>query len=95
MADGGAVTDALSGGLAGLAKTAGHEWPEVTCKAFDLSADLTDENKIAEMLVDELLVEGAQEVGFSTEGLQTLRLVEEALPGEKLDSPVDYGDVVF
>ena len=25
-----------SGGLAGLAKTAGHEWPEVHCKAIDL-----------------------------------------------------------
>ena len=94
LADGGAVTDALSGGLAGLAKTAGHEWPEVACKAFDLSAELTDVNKIAEMLVAELLVDGVQEVGFSTEGLQTLSLVEEALSGEKLDSPVDYGDVV-
>jgi acyl transferase domain-containing protein/NAD(P)-dependent dehydrogenase (short-subunit alcohol dehydrogenase family) len=95
MADGGAVTDALSGGLAGLAKTAGHEWPEVACKAFDLSADLTDVNKIAEMLVAELLVDGVQEIGFSTKGLQTLSLVEEALSGEKLDSPVDYGDVVL
>ncbi len=94
MADGGAVTDALSGGLAGLTKTAGHEWPEVACKAFDLSADLTDVNKIAEMLVAELLADGVQEVGFSTEGLQTLNLVEEALSGENLDSPVDYGDVV-
>ncbi len=65
MAEGGAVSDALSGGLAGLAKTAGHEWPEVACKAFDLSADLTDAKQTAEMLVAELLVDGAQEVGFS------------------------------
>ena len=94
LADGGAVTDALSGGLAGLAKTAGHEWPEVACKAFDLSAGLTDVNKSAEMLVAELLVDGVQEVGFSTQGLQMLSLVEEALSGEKLASPVEYGDVV-
>jgi len=94
MVDGGAIKDALSGGLAGLAKTAGHEWPEVACKAFDLSADLTDANKTAEMLVAELLVDGAQEVGFSSEGLHTLSLVEASLSGEPLDSPVSYGDVV-
>ena len=94
MAAGGAITDALSGGLAGLAKTAGHEWPEVACKAFDLSADITDTNKISEMLVAELLVDGTQEVGFSSEGLHTLALVEESLSGEPLASPVSYGDVV-
>ena len=26
----------VTGGLAGLAKTAGHVWPEVACKAIDL-----------------------------------------------------------
>ncbi|MDT8443757.1 MAG: SDR family NAD(P)-dependent oxidoreductase [Desulfuromonadales bacterium] len=91
---GGPVKDALSGGLAGLSKTAGHEWPEVTCRAFDLAADLDDADKTAEMLVAELLVEGEQEVGFSSEGLYTLSLVDESLAGEPLDSPVSYGDVV-
>ncbi len=91
---GGPVKDALSGGLAGLAKTAGHEWPEVACRAFDLAGDLLDADKTAEMLVAELLVDGAQEIGFSSEGLYGLRLVEESLPGEPLDSPVSYGDVV-
>ena len=37
-----APSDALSGGLAGLSKTASHEWPRVACKAVDLAADLTD-----------------------------------------------------
>ncbi len=37
MVDGGAVTDALSGGLAGLAKTAGHEWSEVARATFEYS----------------------------------------------------------
>ncbi len=32
--------DPTSGGLAGLAKTAGHEWPEVNCKAIDLDPSL-------------------------------------------------------
>jgi NAD(P)-dependent dehydrogenase (short-subunit alcohol dehydrogenase family) len=94
MASAGTVTDALSGGLAGLAKTAGHEWPDVTCKAFDLSADLTDVEKTAEMLLAELLLDGPQEVGFSNAGLKTLSLVEETLSGDPLDSPVGYGDVV-
>ncbi len=94
LSEGGPVQDALSGGLAGLAKTAGHEWPEVTCKAFDLSADLKDVDQVAERLVAELLVDGAQEVGFSNEGLHTLRLIDESLPGEPYESPVSYGDVV-
>ncbi|HSH12994.1 MAG TPA: phosphopantetheine-binding protein, partial [Desulfurivibrionaceae bacterium] len=62
---GGPIKDALSGGLAGLSKTAGHEWPEVTCRAFDLAAELNDPDKTAQMLVAELLADGEQEVGFT------------------------------
>jgi len=91
---GGPVKDVLSGGLAGLSKTAGLEWPDVTCKAFDLAADLDDADKTAEMLVGELLCDGEQEVGFSSQGMYTLCLVDESLTGEPLDSPVSYGDVV-
>jgi NAD(P)-dependent dehydrogenase (short-subunit alcohol dehydrogenase family) len=90
----GPVKDVLSGGLAGLVKTAGHEWPEVTCKAFDLSAETGNIDKTAERLVTELLVDGVQEVGFSNEGMFTLKLVDESLAGESLESPVSYGDVV-
>ena len=35
-----AGADPASGGLAGLAKTAGHEWPEVDCKAIDLDPSM-------------------------------------------------------
>ena len=28
---------AVTGGLAGLVKTAAHEWPEVACKAMDIA----------------------------------------------------------
>ena len=31
--------DAVTGGLAGLVKTASHEWPEVSCKSLDLPPD--------------------------------------------------------
>jgi acyl transferase domain-containing protein len=33
------VAGALTGALAGIAKTASHEWPEVHCKAFDVALD--------------------------------------------------------
>jgi acyl transferase domain-containing protein len=47
LPEGGPITDGLSGGLAGLAKTAGHEWADVNCKAFDLVADIDDINSTA------------------------------------------------
>ena len=37
LADLSTDADPTTGGLAGLAKTARHEWPEVYCKAIDLS----------------------------------------------------------
>ncbi len=94
LPEGGPVKDALSGGLAGLSKTAGHEWPEVSCRAFDLPAEPGDVDQVAATLVNELLIDGPQEIGFSAEGLCTLSLVDESLTGEPLDAPVSYGDVV-
>ncbi|MDH3998900.1 MAG: SDR family NAD(P)-dependent oxidoreductase, partial [Desulfuromonadales bacterium] len=85
--------DTFSGGLAGLSKTAGHEWPQVSCRAFDLGAKLSLEDQ-TEALVTEILNDGAQEVGITESGLYTLELVEEALSGETIESPVGYGDVV-
>ncbi|MBE0501713.1 MAG: SDR family NAD(P)-dependent oxidoreductase, partial [Desulfuromonadales bacterium] len=94
LAEGGAVKDPLSGGLAGLTKTAGHEWTDVSCKAFDLSADLKDPEQTAEMLVSELLIDGPQEIGFTKERNYSLELIDEPLTEEALNSPVGYGDVV-
>ncbi|MDF1580749.1 MAG: SDR family NAD(P)-dependent oxidoreductase [Desulfuromonadales bacterium] len=91
---GGPISDPVSGGLAGLAKTAGHEWPTVSCRAFDLATDLEDVEQTAHALLAELLVEGPQEVGFTPDGRITLSLTEESLAGETHDSPVSYGDVV-
>jgi NAD(P)-dependent dehydrogenase (short-subunit alcohol dehydrogenase family)/acyl carrier protein len=90
---GGPIADPLSGGLAGLAKTAGHEWQNVSCKAFDVANGL-DVNTAAAALVAELLVDDCQEIGITADGLFTLELVEEALTGEEVDAPVGYGDVV-
>jgi NAD(P)-dependent dehydrogenase (short-subunit alcohol dehydrogenase family)/acyl carrier protein len=59
--------DPTLGALAGLTKTASHEWPEVTCKAIDLGQGATPE-----MLVDELCCAGPIEVGIAETGRTTL-----------------------
>jgi acyl carrier protein/NAD(P)-dependent dehydrogenase (short-subunit alcohol dehydrogenase family) len=94
LSEGGPVGDVLSGGLAGLAKTAGHEWPDVSCRVFDLATDLADEARCVELMVAELLVDGPQEIGITDAGLNTLELVEQSLPHETDATPVNYGDVV-
>ena len=58
----------ISGGLAGILKTAGKEWPEVHCKAIDLAADWNDVPAAAEALANEISLEGPQEVGLSSDG---------------------------
>ena len=84
--------DHEAGALAGLAKTASHEWPEVRCKAIDLDPALEDP---AEALVDELLRAGPIEVGMSRDGRSTLGLA--ATPIEKGSgsaAPIGPGDVI-
>ncbi|HEX4612966.1 MAG TPA: SDR family NAD(P)-dependent oxidoreductase, partial [Urbifossiella sp.] len=56
--------DPVAGGLAGLAKTARHEWPEVACKAIDLDPGF-DGPAAAAALADEVLAAGPVEVGIT------------------------------
>ncbi len=71
--------DPVSGGLAGLLKTARHEWPEVHCKAIDLNPEVQQGPEVADAIVDEMFRAGPVEVGlfagerFSLE-LQTVPL---------------------
>jgi acyl carrier protein len=44
----------LDGALAGLAKTANHEWPEVQCRAIDLSPAFPSADEAADALLDEM-----------------------------------------
>ena len=71
----------VSGGLAGLAKTAGHEWPEVACKAIDIEPAFArgDVDRAAEAILDELLHRGPVETGLARDGRSTLELVPAAL----------------
>ncbi len=50
-------SDLLSGGLAGLSKTARHEWPDVHCKAMDIDAGDDNVEQIARAIADEMLLE--------------------------------------
>jgi len=81
----------LQGGLAGLAKTAAHEWPEVRCRAVDVSAAWSLE-AAARAVVSELSNPGPREVGLGPAGRVTLALrAEGALP---LAHRFDPGGVV-
>ena len=72
----GPSVDPTSGGLAGLAKTAGHEWPGVDCKAVDLGdGDRAGRNGPPAWIVEELLARGPAEVGLDREGRVTLEVV--------------------
>jgi acyl transferase domain-containing protein/NAD(P)-dependent dehydrogenase (short-subunit alcohol dehydrogenase family) len=88
------IDDPLSGGLAGLAKTAAREWPEVACKAIDLGS-FPDTTAAACALAGELFICGPAEVGLSSTGRTGLQLIDlPALPGPSSTPPVQAGDVV-
>jgi acyl transferase domain-containing protein/NAD(P)-dependent dehydrogenase (short-subunit alcohol dehydrogenase family) len=84
----------LTGGLAGLVKTAAHEWPEVSCKSLDLSHDPHAADLLAEHIADELLLKGPAEVGISSQGRCETRLESKALNGEVKAPALTAKDVV-
>ncbi len=90
-----AGVDPVAGGLAGLAKTAGHEWPEVNCKAVDVARDVRDD-EAARRIVDELTLRGPAEVGVSSRGVIEVVLERtEWTSGNHRRTPVlDRGDLV-
>ncbi|MGE4632332.1 MAG: SDR family NAD(P)-dependent oxidoreductase [Planctomycetota bacterium] len=57
--------DATGAALAGLAKCAAREWPEITVRTFDLSTDFDSPSRAAEELIEELLDGEGVEVGLS------------------------------
>ena len=84
----------LSGGLAGLSKTAGHEWPEVACKAIDVASDFADVRQAASALVYELLRQGPTEVGLSRTATRTIELRNASLESVPSRPNLDSTDVV-
>ena len=87
------LRDPLSGGLAGLSKTAAREWPEVACKAIDLG-DFPTPAAAAEAVAVELFRDGPVEVGLTPAGRHRLSLA--ALPEAPFPAspPVKEGEVV-
>jgi len=87
------ISDPLSGGLAGLCKTAALEWPSIHCKALDIAMGMEIE-ATAETLVNEIFLAGPLEVGVTSVGIQGLELVEQTLSSQALELPVGAGDLV-
>ncbi len=85
----------LSGGLAGMTKTAKHEWPEVHCKAIDLDAESKDPDHSARSIVREMFSHGPVEIGLSDRARCTVELQSVPINGEAAVLPLTKGDVVI
>ena len=90
------LTDPVSGGLAGLTKSAAREWPELACKAFDLADGWSSPGEAARAVVDEMLRGSPVEIGLSPQGRCTLDVVDEGLTSlGSGPAPVQPGDLVL
>ena len=87
------LRDPLSGGLAGLSKTAAREWPEVSCKAIDLG-DFPNAASAAGAVAIELFRCGPVEVGLTPEGRHGLTLAALPAAPSPASAPVKEGEVV-
>jgi NAD(P)-dependent dehydrogenase (short-subunit alcohol dehydrogenase family)/acyl carrier protein len=88
----GDFTSPLSGGLAGIVKTAALEWPEVGCKSIDIAAAHPEEQ--ARLITEEVLLEGPVEVGLTAAGAATIELRSESFKGESRKDRLGPGDLV-
>lgn len=89
------VVDAcpVSGGIAGLIKTADKEWPEVSCKAIDVQNN-GNINELAKSIVGECLTSGVLEIGIGNEQRYTLELNHADIEENKTTTTLDSKDVV-
>ncbi|HEV3439043.1 MAG TPA: SDR family NAD(P)-dependent oxidoreductase [Gemmata sp.] len=85
LADLSPEADPTTGGLAGLVKTARHEWLEVSCKAIDLAPTFSIPQAAGAAIVDEILASGPVEVGITPTHRCTLELARTVRrPGNQL-----------
>jgi acyl transferase domain-containing protein/NAD(P)-dependent dehydrogenase (short-subunit alcohol dehydrogenase family) len=91
------LANAMSGGLAGLTKTASHEWNKTTCRAIDIDPTWKDWAQIAKAVAQELFTlnekENPLEIGLSAN--RRIQLALESAPYP--DGSVNLGpdDVVI
>ncbi len=78
----GASLSPISGALAGLAKTAGREWPSVNCKAIDVDAAFDVPEGVSRVIVEEFLKRGPSEVGLTRQGRTVVELEADSTGGE-------------
>ncbi len=88
------LQDPLSGGLAGLSKTAAHEWPDITCRALDIDPFMPLEQQVAQV-VYELEHTGPVEVGISSSGTTTPMLEDADLAAQTASMNLTNDDVVI
>ena len=69
-----AVAAPITASLAGMIKTASHEWPQVTCRVIDI-----DESVTADRLANQLLQTGPLEVGITADNTVQTQLIAESL----------------
>ncbi len=60
--------DSVLGGLPGLPKTAMREWQQVTCRAFDVAAPISDVTKVADQLLNGFGKSAPIEIGVADDG---------------------------
>ena len=85
--------NAVSGGLAGLLKTAAREWPEVHCKAIDIASGFADFGGAA-AVVEEVFLDGPIEVGLDQDARTVLELTAGPADDEKEGARLEAGDLV-
>ncbi|HMB14953.1 MAG TPA: SDR family NAD(P)-dependent oxidoreductase, partial [Pelovirga sp.] len=85
--------DPLSGGLAGLSKSAALEWPEVHCKALDLGMGM-EVIPAATTLIEEIFTTSPMEIGVSSTGLTTLELMTADVSADTRELALEEGDLV-
>jgi len=83
------------GGLAGLAKTAGHEWREVSCRALDMAAEWNHTASMAQTVADEIFLKSPAELGVGEAGRKVVLLAESEQQSKGGSLPLAKGDVVL
>ncbi len=89
----GTSANPLQGALAGLAKTAAHEFADLAVRALDLAPELSTATAL-ERALPLITSRGAVEVGIHAEGLVTVALEQRPVTATE-QAPFGRGDVVL
>ncbi|OQY28229.1 MAG: hypothetical protein B6244_07860 [Candidatus Cloacimonetes bacterium 4572_55] len=85
----------VSGGLAGLLKTADKEWDKVHCKAIDLANDFSDSQAAAEIVTEMWIADPLIEVGVAPGKRFRLEFEPRPFPKDPIASQLTPKDVIL